>query len=168
MGLGNPQLNITKHFAAAASRAAAGMTTMQEQYTAVPVQPHDSHDSHENNQGNRLLSASRWLNCFAYCTKALKLIGNVMILFVVGLVLMSWYAVVIVVYGPKLVGHKTLADVLSGVFILPCYTVMVSIYEQICNLVLESPRSCAGCWRQQRGLYSILLLPTSRWRCRLA
>ncbi|KAG1679619.1 hypothetical protein FOA52_006136 [Chlamydomonas sp. UWO 241] len=83
-----------------------------------------------------MLANSRFLNCFQHCSKALQVLGSVMVLLVVALVAFSWYAVVPLCYGPYIFGDSILKAILSGlacvlytalnVMVLWCYFAAVT------------------------------------------
>ncbi|KAJ9510849.1 hypothetical protein QJQ45_027741 [Haematococcus lacustris] len=61
-----------------------------------------------------MLGTSKWLNCFQYCSKAFGVLGHLMVMMVLGLVLLSWYAVVFATYGPYLLSGSSLQAVGAG------------------------------------------------------
>lgn len=66
-------------------------------------------------------------NVFRFCT-ALRGLGFVMVLLVLGVVGVSYYAVVLINYGPELVHHGAgLTDVLVAFGILVLFHALVSI-----------------------------------------
>jgi hypothetical protein len=103
-------------------------TTLQGQPRAQQLMHTvDAPESCRMSTGAGLQSANRWLNCFQYCTKALRIFGNVMVVLVVALVLLSWSAVVLATYGPAAVGITRVGAVKAAGAWVVCavYTLMV-------------------------------------------
>jgi hypothetical protein len=68
-----------------------------------------------------------YLNVFQYC-KFLKLVGNVMVLLVLGIVGFIWYTMVVAVYGPKMVRGPPLASLGSGAMLIAVNTLVSITY----------------------------------------
>jgi len=71
-----------------------------------------------------LTTSAKWLNCFQYCSKACKILGHVMVLMVLCIVFLSYYAVVGAVYGPAIFKGGVLHAV-GCIAVIICFTIII-------------------------------------------
>lgn len=85
-------------------------------------------------------------NVFKFCT-ALRGLGSVMILMVLGVVGVSYYAVVITNYGPTLFESDGVASITAFAVLLPFHGLLVMLLWSYFSVVLTDPGSVPPNWR---------------------
>lgn len=92
-----------------------------------------------------LLASSKWLNCFQYCAKALKVLGHIMVLMVLGLVSVSLY-VIVGVYGPRVVRGGVLRAIGCVLAIILVSVLAIMLVWSYLTAVLTDPGKVPQGW----------------------
>ncbi len=91
-----------------------------------------------------LLTSSRFLDCFQYCSKALRLLGSIIVLVVIAIVAFSLFTVLFFVLGPVILGGNVL-QIIGATLVCTWVTVVVSCPCLASMLQRMAERMAAQC-----------------------
>ncbi|MQL99097.1 hypothetical protein Taro_031819 [Colocasia esculenta] len=94
----------------------------------------------------RMAGATIAWNVFRFCT-ALRALGSVMILAVLGVVGVTYYAVVVTHYGPAVFGGGLEESAVAAAVLVPFHCLLVMLLWSYFSVVLTDPGSVPPNWR---------------------